>query len=86
MTDKTGTLTVISPTGTNVHEWNGIQADRDRAKAVFDSLLATGNYLASAGMVGTRTRDQVRTFSEVEKMEKEFGQVEVQISPALVGG
>ena len=86
MSEKTGTLMVISPSGTDVFEWNGIQADRDKAKAEFDARMETGNYLASAGMVGARSRDQVRSFSEVEQMEKQFGQVEVQISPALVGG
>lgn len=87
MTDKTGTLTVISPTGTQVYEWNGVQADRDAAAAIFKDRMNTGNYLASAAASKTaRVREQVTSFSEVEQIEKEQGYVEVQISPALVGG
>ena len=87
MTDKTGTLTVISATGTDVYEWNGVQADRNAAKAVFNDRMATGNYLASAAVTkDARSREQVLSFSEVEQIEREHGQVEVQISPALVGG
>jgi hypothetical protein len=87
VSSKTGMLTVISPTGTDVYEWNGIQSERDAAKAVFIDRMKTGNYLASAAPTkDAGHREQVRTFDEVEQIEREHGQVTVQISTALVGG
>lgn len=81
----TGTLKVISPSGTETFQWNGILKDREAAKAEFDLRVGSGSYMAtvvdSPGKAHT-----VRAFSEVEQVEKEKGQVEVRISPAIVGG
>jgi hypothetical protein len=47
--------------------------------------METGTYLAAVKTAGNRW-EQVRSFSEVEAVEKKQGTVEAKISPALVGG
>lgn len=85
MSKSTGILRVVTPAGIESFEWNGVQADRVAARTEFEARMETGTYLASVRM-GERNWSQVRSFSEVELVEKEMGMVEAKISPALVGG
>lgn len=85
MGSPTGVLKVITPAGTETFEWNGIPEERQVARSEFERRMASGAYMASVvDSPGKST--QVRTFDEVEKVEKERGLVEARISPALVGG
>jgi hypothetical protein len=85
MTSITGVLSVVTPSGTERFEWNGIQADRDKARNEFQTRMETGTYLASV-KTADKSWTQVRSFSEVEAFEQQQGKVEAKISPALVGG
>jgi hypothetical protein len=85
MTEMTGLLQVVTPAGTETFEWNGNPLERAAAKTEFEARMATGTYLASV-RTSARSWSQVRSFSEVELVEKEQGKVEAKISPALVGG
>lgn len=80
-----GILEVRKPTGTETFAWNGDPADRQAARSAFESLMRTGQYMASVSISKGRS-EQVRTFAEVEAIEKERDYVEAVISPALVGG
>lgn len=85
MSPKTGTLKVITPQETLTYEWNGVKADRDAARAEFETRMESGAYLATV-VESPHKSTQVRTFDEVEKVEQERGVVEARISSALVGG
>lgn len=66
-------------------EWNGDVKDRAKAREAFEAATASGAFLAIV-QEGPGKAKQVRTFEEIEKIEKEQGTVTVQVSPALVGG
>ena len=85
MGEATGTLDVVRAGAKETYSWNGDLNDRAAAKAAFESLMSTGSWLATVAD-GPRTSHQVRSFDEVEQVEKERGVVSVQISHALVGG
>lgn len=81
----TGTLKVTTPKGTDTFSWNGIPKERAAARATFERLMASGNYLASVVDAPGR-QTQIRTFDEAEQVEKQKGVVEVRMTPAIVGG
>lgn len=88
MSDKTGTLTVteIDQYYNDVqktYEWNGHQPDRDKAREAFNRAAARGLAIVHDSP-GKAT--QVRSFDEVEQIEKERGYVQVQVTPGLRGG
>jgi hypothetical protein len=85
LSDVTGTLDVVTSQGVETHQWNGNVEDRNAARAAFESLMKTGSYLAVVHDSPGKSH-QVRSFDEVEQVEREKGVVEAQISPALVGG
>lgn len=81
----TGVLKVDTPKEHLTLEWNGVPEDREAAKAEFEKRMATGAYLASVvDSPGRATA--VRTFDQIEQIEKDRGTVEVKVSPALIGG
>lgn len=82
---KTGTLDVVTPMGTQQLTWNGVVEDREAARAAFDAVMGTGAALAVV-FDGESRGHQVRSFTEIEEVEKERGVVHAQISPALIGG
>lgn len=66
-------------------EWNGNPDDRAVARGAFDRIVAEGGYLAT--VVDTPSSGtHVRTFDEVEQVERERGTVTVQVSRQIVGG
>jgi len=85
MSKITGVLEVLTPSGIETFQWNGDPVDRDQARKEFEARMSTGMYLATVS-TGPKSKTQIRSFSEAEQIEKELGQVEVTISPALVGG
>lgn len=85
MGEATGVLKVVTPTETKTLRWNGVPEDKAAAKAEFEKRMATGAYLATV-VDSPKSSTQVRTFDEIEAVEKERGLVEARISPALVGG
>ncbi len=85
MGEATGTLDIVRTGVKQTLTWNGHEPDRQAARAAFEELMRSGSYLATVAD-GPRTGHQVRTFDEVEQVEKERGVVSVQISHAIVGG
>lgn len=80
-----GVLQIRKPSGIETFEWNGDPGERQTAREAFETLMRTGQYMASVTDTPNRST-QVRTFREVEQVEQERGFVEAVISPALVGG
>lgn len=81
----TGTLEIAGYGTRTKYEWNGNVADREAARAAFDEAWAYGMTLASVvDSPGHET--QVRSFDEIEKIEKERGVVTAHQSAPLVGG
>lgn len=60
-------------------------ADREAAKSEFESRVKSGAYMATV-VDSPGKAHAVRSFAEVEEVEKQKGVVEVRISPAIVGG
>lgn len=82
---KTGTLDVVLPTEIKTFEWNGDVKDRQAAREAFEGMMRDGYYLAVVSD-GPKKAHQVRTFDEIEEVERERGTVTARISTALVGG
>lgn len=86
MAEATGLLTIKRETGTTEEfTWNGDVKDRAAAKAAFEAAMAGGGKLAVAFDSPGKGK-QVRSFEEIEQIEKERGVVSAQISTGLVGG
>lgn len=86
MAEATGLLTIKESDGTTKEfSWNGDVTDRAAAKAAFDAAMSEGGKLAVAFDSPGKSR-QVRSFTEVEQIEKERGVVSAQITTGLVGG
>lgn len=81
----TGVLKVVLPVGEETFEWNGIPKERAQARAEFEKRMGNGQFLATV-VDAPGQRSQVRSFAEIEKIEKERGEVFVVMTPALVGG
>lgn len=81
----TGTLDVVTPMETTTLSWNGEVEDREAARNAFDALMKGGFALAVV-FDGEDRGHQVRSFTEIEEVERERGVVHAQISPALIGG
>lgn len=86
MGKPTGVLIVEAPgQDTERLEWNGIPAERDKARQRFNELMKSRQYFAYVQTSPGRAQ-QVTTFSDVEKMEKELGIATVTVQPSLQGG
>ena len=81
----TGMLEIISPGKTETLTWNGIVEEREAARAAFEKAVRTGYFFASV-VDSPGKSHQVRTFAEVEDVEKERGVVSVRIHPSIQGG
>lgn len=85
MSEATGILDVITPSGTETYSWNGNPADRKKAEEAFNEAMRSGSFLAVVYDSPSKAH-QVSSFKEITDYEKEHGLVSAQISPALVGG
>lgn len=87
--EATGVLEILpgdtDTSGIKRFEWNGDADDRAAARTAFEEVVAYGGVLATVvDAPGHAT--QVRTFDEVEEIERERGTVAVQVSRQIVGG
>ena len=85
MGKPTGVLDVSTSTGKETYSWNGRSKDREATRAAFNELMKSGSYLAVV-FDGPAKATQVRTFEEIEQIERERGVVTAQVSRSLVGG
>lgn len=87
MASPSGVLEVVAVEGgeTKRYEWKGDAADREAARAAFEEVVARGGYLAMV-VDSPRKMTQVRTFDEIEEIERERGAVTAQVSRQVVGG
>lgn len=81
----TGTLNVRAGARQDTYQWNGDVEDRSLARHRFEELAMTGHYLMVAYTEPTKGT-QVRSFDEVEDLERQHGTVTVEATTALVGG
>lgn len=81
MANEESTITVLAPDREETVIWNG--SNRERAVELFDQYTEMG-YLATV-TEGPGRRRQVRSFTEIDELEK-TGTVEVLLSQPLVGG
>lgn len=86
MGEATGTLNVVTPGAKESISWNGVPADREAARARFEEVMATKTYFAFAEAPTMKKAQQVRTFDEIEQIEKREGAVTATVQPSLVGG
>lgn len=88
MSEATGVLVIAGSPGREAEqrfEWNGNPEDRAVARAAFDRMLAEGGIFASVVDSPGRST-QVRSFDEVEAIERERGTVTAKVSRQVVGG
>ncbi len=81
----TGTLDVVTPKGVETHQWNGNVENRATARKAFEAMMESGGFLAVVHDSPGRSH-QVRSWDEIERVEKERGVVSAQVSTAIVGG
>lgn len=82
----TGTIEIHQGSGSReVYAWNGNPEDRAQARAAFEAAMKRGSVFAAA-VVSPGRATQVRTFEQIEDIERTQGQVTVQVNPALRGG
>lgn len=67
------------------YEWNGNPHDRNVAREAFQQMMTSGYFFATVTESPGKAR-QVRTFAEVEEIERERGTVTVEVTTALNGG
>lgn len=85
MEGATGTMEIKTGHTRETYSWNGNDDDRARARAVFHRMLTIGGALATV-WDAPHTGHQVRSFAEVEQVERERGTVRVTITPQVRGG
>jgi hypothetical protein len=77
-------LEIVELKGTDVYEWNGVVEDRDLARGAFDRAVASG--ALAVAYDSPKTGTVVRSFTDVEEIEKEKGTVTVRVTKPLAGG
>lgn len=85
MADATVVVTVNRPDQVQTFSCNGIPEERAAARAEFDKIMKSRQYFAFVETAPGRG-EQVRSFDEIEKLEKQLGTVNVNVQPALQGG
>lgn len=85
MSEPTGVLEIDRAGKTTRYTWNGDAEDRAAARKAFEDATAMGAFLGVV-LDAPGKGHQVRTFDEVEEVEREKGVVTARISSPLVGG
>lgn len=85
MGPATGTLDIVRGAERRTYAWNGNVEDRAVARQAFEDAIAAPGTLAVA-FTSPGKGKQVRSFQDVEEIERETGVVSAQVTTGLKGG
>lgn len=85
MGPATGTLDIVRGAEKKTYAWNGNVEDRAVARQAFDEAIGVPGSLGIA-FTSPGKGKQVRSFQDVEEIERETGVVSAQVTTGLKGG